>query len=570
MAASSLSEADEEILCQTMEPFRGFEVKDRRWRLRTYKKCFVACDAISWLVSSGIQQGGQALSRGSALALLERFRNLGLIVHVCDRGKPVSDELLFFEFTGEAKKVFSGKKRTLKEGLAIRSLDEILVALKHPATGLVVKDRQWRLKTYKQCFVASEMIDWLIANLRLRSRPDAVELANKLVACGAIRHVVITQPVRDAYLFFEFTPDAAVTGLQSETKPVSIDNFTTVRVLGVGGFGRVVLAQKNDTKKLYAIKMLKKSALFGEKELRNMQSELEILKNDHAFLVHLYWSFQSETHIFLVMDYLPGGDLFFHLQKHKNGFPREVVRIFVAETILALEYLHACGIIYRDIKLENILLDADGHICLTDFGLSKPLGDAERTETMCGTPGYLAPEILSGKPYTVAVDYWSLGVLMFEISTGLNPFLAETTHKTLQNILHKPIVLPDSLFSKEAKSFLQLLLVRDPSQRLSNPDLMKEHPYFKSLDFSKLLVKKIKSPYEVTISSATDTSNFDSHFTSQPVEIDTPPTPHAGTSTASTASSSVSSASSSSIASASDPSDQFASFDYVSPDAAIF
>lgn len=553
MASSSLVANDEELLCTIMEPFHGFEVKDRRWRLRTYKKCFVAEDAVGWLVAAGIQVDGQPVDRGRAVELLEQFRRFGLIVHVVDRDKPFSDDMLYFEFSANAKRIFASKKRTLQEGLAIRSLDEVLAAMKHPATGLVVKDRQWRLKTYRQCFVASEMIDWLIANLRLRSRPDAVELANKFIACGAIRHVVITQPVRDAYLFFIFAETAEgmrITG-SDEIKPVSIDDFTTVRVLGVGGFGKVVLAMKKDTRKLYAIKALKKSALFGEKELRNMQSELEILKNDHAFLVHLYWSFQSDSHIYLVMDYLPGGDLFFHLQRNKNGFPREVVRMFVAETILALEYLHACGIIYRDIKLENILLHSDGHICLTDFGLSKPLGDAERTETMCGTPGYLAPEILSGRPYTVAVDYWSLGVLMFEISTGLNPFLAENTHKTLQNILHKPIILPDSLLSKEAKSFLQLLLVRDPTQRLTNPDLMKEHPFFRGIDFSKLLVKKVKSPYVVAISSATDTSNFDSHFTTQPISVDL---------------SSASSSSSSSSSSSTD-SNQFANFDYTAPDA---
>jgi serine/threonine protein kinase len=348
---------------------------------------------------------------------------------------------------------------------------------------------------------------------------DAVEFANRLVGCGAIKHVVIPQPVKDAYLFFEFTADSS-NFLSQEVKPADISDFTTVRVLGIGGFGKVVLARKNDTKKFYAIKALKKSALVGEKELRNMESELEILKNDHAFLVHLYWCFQNDTHIYLIMDYLPGGDLFFHLQKYKNGFPKEVVKIFTAEIILALEYLHACGIVYRDLKLENILLDAEGHICLTDFGLSKPLGESDRTETMCGTPGYLAPEILSGKPYSTSVDYWSLGVLMFEISSGLNPFLADNTHKTLQNILHKPILLPDSLFPKDTKSFLQLLLVRDPAQRLCNPDIMKEHPYFKGIDFQKLLVKKIKSPFSITVTSAADTSNFDAHFTTQAVDFE--------------------------------------------------
>jgi serine/threonine protein kinase len=152
--------------------------------------------------------------------------------------------------------------------------------------------------------VASELVDWLVHNLRLRSRTDAVEFANRLVASGAIRHVAITQPVKDAYLFFEFSSTTAL--LTQETKPAALSDFTIIRVLGVGGFGKVVLARKNDSLRYYAIKALKKSALMGEKELRNMQSELEILKNNHAFLVHLYWSFQTPSHIYLIMDYLPG------------------------------------------------------------------------------------------------------------------------------------------------------------------------------------------------------------------------------------------------------------------------
>ena len=546
-AAAPLS--DEEILTQLMEPFRGVSVKDRRWRLRTYKKCFVAHEAIDWLISSGLFAA--ALPRKAAEQLLERFRRSGWIEHVVDKDKPFSDELLFFEFSAEGRRVVASLRRSLQEGLAASSLDDVVAALRHPARGIEVRDRQWRLKTYRSCFVASELVDWLVHTLRIRSRPEAVEFANRLVGCGAIRHVVIAQPVRDDYLFFQFCDDSARFSQGEGARPADISDFSTVRVLGVGGFGRVVLARKNDTKRFYAIKALKKSAMTGERDLRNMESELEILKNDHAFLVHLHWCFQSDSHIYLIMDFLPGGDLFFHLQKHKSGFPRDVVRVFVAEIILALEYLHACGIVYRDLKLENILLDAEGHVCLTDFGLSKPLGDSDRTETMCGTPGYLAPEILSGRPYTTSVDYWSLGVLMFEISTGLNPFLADTTHKTLQNILQKPIVFPDSMFPKDTKAFLQLLLVRDPAQRLSSPDLMKQHPYFKGLDFQKLLVKKIKNPYTISISSAADTSNFDAHFTTQPIDLDLPDGP-----------------SSSASAAADAAADQkFAGFEYSAPDA---
>ncbi|MDP2435383.1 MAG: protein kinase [archaeon] len=515
-SSSSFGIANDEILNKLMEPFRGVSVKDRRWRLRTYKKCFVASEGVDWLLAAGLFP--RAVTRQEAEELLECFREARWIEHVVDKEKPFSDDLLFFEFTAEGRRAAAAVRRSLQEGLAANTLEEVAGALRHPATGVEVKDRTWRLKTYRACFVASELVDWLVHNLRLRSRGDAVEFANRLVGCGAIRHVAIAQPVKDAYLFFAFAGEGSFHS--QEARPADISDFTTVRVLGVGGFGKVVLARKNDTKRFYAIKALKKAQLVGEKELRNMESELEILKNDHTFLVHLHWSFQSPSHIYLIMDYLPGGDLFFHLQKYKGGFPKDVVRLFVAEIILALEYLHACGIVYRDLKLENILLDADGHVCLTDFGLSKPLGDADRTETMCGTPGYLAPEILSGRPYSTSVDFWSLGVLMFEISSGLNPFLAENTHKTLQNILHKPILLPDSLFDRNTKSFLQLLLVRDPSQRLCSPDLMKDHPYFKGLDFQKLLVKKIKSPFVVVVTSSADTSNFDAHFTTQPIDLD--------------------------------------------------
>lgn len=196
------------------------------------------------------------------------------------------------------------------------------------------------------------------------------------------------------------------------------------------------------------------------------------------------------------MDYVNGGELFYHLQK-EHKFTPERVRFYCAEIILGLEYLHNSGVIYRDLKPENILLTEDGHICMTDFGISKEGLEAEdaRTETFCGTPEYLAPEVLEGKGYTKAVDWWSFGTLMFEMLNGLPPFYSQDVQQMYFKIMHAKLEFPESLTDEKTKSMLLGLLERDVSKRLADSNKVKAHPYFKGMDWDALLRQELTPPF---------------------------------------------------------------------------
>ena len=193
-----------------------------------------------------------------------------------------------------------------------------------------------------------------------------------------------------------------------------------MEVLGEGGYGKVVLVRKKDSGQIYAMKIISKLKIQSDKALEHLITERRVLINDSPFLLHLYYSFQSASSLYLVTDFLAGGDMFFHLSNRQGrGFGCNVVRFFCAELVLALEYLHQCGVVYRDLKLENVLLDAQGHVCLADFGLAKLMAEEDRTQTFCGSQGYLAPEILRGESYSYSVDWFSLGVVVFEMITGV-------------------------------------------------------------------------------------------------------------------------------------------------------
>jgi len=256
---------------------------------------------------------------------------------------------------------------------------------------------------------------------------------------------------------------------------------------------------KKDTNKVYAMKVMHKTKISGQRQLQCLIAEKNIMLNDNPFLVHLHFSFQTEEKLFFVMDYIPGGDLAYHLEQ-KGRFSDKEVRFIIAEIVLALEHLHSCGIVYRDLKLENILLDRDGHICLTDFGLSKELESiSSTTKTVCGTPTYLAPEVLLGQPYGNAIDWWSLGVVIFELFTGMNPFDAKDFDSVLSNILHSPINIPDFV-PETGRDLIDKLLQRNPSKRMcSGPtgsDEIQNSEFFKGVEWKKLMVKNIKPPYK--------------------------------------------------------------------------
>ncbi|GAW01847.1 kinase-like protein [Lentinula edodes] len=300
-------------------------------------------------------------------------------------------------------------------------------------------------------------------------------------------------------------------------------DFEFLKLIGRGTFGKVFQVRKRDTKRIYAMKVLSKKEIVAKKEVAHTIGERQILQRslESPFLVGLKFSFQTEHDLYLVTDFKSGGELFWHLQR-ETRFSEERARFYVAELILALEHLHKYDIVYRDLKPENILLDATGHVALCDFGLSKAnLRADELTTTFCGTTEYLAPEILLDEHgYSKIVDFWSLGVLLFEMCCGWSPFYAEDTQQMYKNICFGKIRFPKGVINEDGKQFVKELLNRNPKKRLGatrDAAELKEHPFFKSIDFNLLAQKKVTPPFKPVVESDESTSNFDPEFTEKSI-----------------------------------------------------
>ncbi|XP_019848649.1 PREDICTED: ribosomal protein S6 kinase alpha-3 [Amphimedon queenslandica] len=296
--------------------------------------------------------------------------------------------------------------------------------------------------------------------------------------------------------------------------------FELVKVLGQGSFGKVFLVRRlvgHDAGKLYAMKVLKKATLKVRDRIRT-KMERDILADvRHPFVVALEYAFQTEGKLYLVLEFLRGGDLFTRLSKEVM-FTEEDVKFYLAELALALHHLHGLGIVYRDLKPENILLDADGHIKLTDFGLSKESVDDKKTFSFCGTVEYMAPEVVNRKGHDITADWWSFGVLMYEMLTGSLPFQGENRKATMNMILKAKLGMPQFL-SPEAQSLLRVLFKRNPLNRLgygtNGIDNIKAHPFFKSINWDKLYKREVMPPFKPACGSADDAFYFDSEFTSR-------------------------------------------------------
>ncbi|XP_030375760.1 RAC serine/threonine-protein kinase [Scaptodrosophila lebanonensis] len=312
----------------------------------------------------------------------------------------------------------------------------------------------------------------------------------------------------------------------SGVKKVTLENFEFLKVLGKGTFGKVILCREKATAKLYAIKILKKEVIIQKDEVAHTLTESRVLKStNHPFLISLKYSFQTNDRLCFVMQYVNGGELFWHLS-HERFFTEDRTRFYGAEIISALGYLHSQGIIYRDLKLENLLLDKDGHIKVADFGLCKEnITDGRTTKTFCGTPEYLAPEVLDDNDYGQAVDWWGTGVVLYEMICGRLPFYNRDHDVLFMLILSEAVKFPRNI-SEEAKSLLSGLLAKDPKKRLGGgPDDVKEiqaHPFFASINWTDLVQKKITPPFKPSVESDTDTRYFDKEFTGESVEL-TPP-----------------------------------------------
>jgi serine/threonine protein kinase len=308
-----------------------------------------------------------------------------------------------------------------------------------------------------------------------------------------------------------------------QSKPedkVNLDDFDLLSVIGKGSFGKVMQVRKKDSGMIYAMKILRKDAIIARNQVRNAKAERAILqKMDHPFLVGLKFAFQTDDKLYLVLDYVNGGELFFHLQKERR-FAEDRVRLYAAEIVLGLGFLHSKDIVYRDLKPENILLDSDGHVMLTDFGLCKEdMTATSETHTFCGSPEYLAPEILRGEGYGKAVDWWSLGTLVYEMLVGLPPFYSQNVNLMYEKILKGELKFPSHI-SAEAKRLLLGLLEREAPKRLgSSPadmDDNKQEPFFAGLDWDKIMKRGYKPAFKPAVKEGSaDTSNFDEAFTSE-------------------------------------------------------
>lgn len=318
-----------------------------------------------------------------------------------------------------------------------------------------------------------------------------------------------TDETGEASLSIDFKPQ-----LKSH---LSIENFDLLKVIGKGSFGKVMQVMKKDTKQIYALKTLRKQHIVSRMEVTHTLAERTVLARiNNPFIVPLKFSFQLPEKLYLVLSFINGGELFFHLQK-SGKFSMDRSRFYVAELLTALESLHELDVIYRDLKPENILIDYQGHIALCDFGLCKlNMTNDDKTNTFCGTPEYLAPELLLNQGYTRSVDWWTIGTLLYEMLTGLPPFYDDDVPTMYKKILQNPLKFPSFLEGTDVQDLLTKLLQKDPAKRLDKAAEIRAHPFFKNIDWKKLLDKGYAPPFKPTVNGFLDTLNFDQDFTNEP------------------------------------------------------
>ncbi|CAH0564822.1 unnamed protein product [Brassicogethes aeneus] len=314
----------------------------------------------------------------------------------------------------------------------------------------------------------------------------------------------------------------------------SLNDFELIRVIGRGSYAKVLMVELKKTRRIYAMKVIKKALVTDDEDIDWVQTEKHVFEtaSNHPFLVGLHSCFQTPSRLFFVIEFVRGGDLMFHMQRQRR-LPEEHARFYAAEISLALNFLHCKGIIYRDLKLDNVLLDHEGHIKLTDYGMCKEgIRSGDTTSTFCGTPNYIAPEILRGEDYGFSVDWWALGVLLYEMLAGRSPFdIAGASENPDQNtedylfqvILEKTIRIPRSL-SVKAANVLKGFLNKNPADRLGchSPESFSEimnHQFFKSIDWDMLEQKQVPPPYKPRLDSDRDLANFPPEFTDEPVHL---------------------------------------------------
>nr|XP_023868238.1 serine/threonine-protein kinase N2-like [Salvelinus alpinus] len=325
------------------------------------------------------------------------------------------------------------------------------------------------------------------------------------------------------------TRTLSTSSLRRQSKgPLCLQDFKLIAVLGRGHFGKVLLSEYKRTGSVYAIKALKKGDIVSRDEVDSLMCEKRIFEtvnsSHHPFLVNLFACFQTPEHVCFVMEYTAGGDLMMHIHADVFTEPRAV--FYAACVVLGLQFLHDHKIVYRDLKLDNLLLDTQGYVKIADFGLCKEgMGYGDRTSTFCGTPEFLAPEVLTDTSYTRAVDWWGLGVLVYEMLVGESPFPGDDEEEVFDSIVNDEVRYSRSL-STEAIGIMRRLLRRNPERRLGSgekdADDVKKQPFFRGVDWEALLQRRLPPPFVPNIRGREDVSNFDEEFTAETPAL-TPP-----------------------------------------------
>jgi len=295
---------------------------------------------------------------------------------------------------------------------------------------------------------------------------------------------------------------------------VKIKDYEKLKTVGLGSYGRVRLCKHKKTGEIFVMKILKKSDIIKQKQVDHVYSEFNILSMlKHPFIVQLLgFNFEDPKYIYFILEYIQGGELF-TLLRTKGSFPVPQTKFYIAHIITIFEYLHSKNIVYRDLKPENILINKNGYLKLTDFGFAKQL-ENEKTYTLCGTPEYLAPEIILNKGHGKAVDWWTLGILLYEMLVGIDPFSDDDPMKTYQKILKGKINFPKTI-DKDAKSLIKHLLTQDTSKRfgcLKNgvKDIL-NHRFFEGFDWKNFVYLTMPAPFKPDVKSDDDTSNFEKY-----------------------------------------------------------
>ncbi|CAA2995846.1 serine threonine- kinase 2 19-like [Olea europaea subsp. europaea] len=328
-----------------------------------------------------------------------------------------------------------------------------------------------------------------LSGLTIHEKEDQIEIDD----CVINKTIKEDQELLEIDSVAEDVPDDL-----TKVQTVGLEDFEVFKVVGQGAFGKVYQVRKKGTSEIYAMKVMRKDKIMEKNHAEYMKAERDILTEiDHPFIVQLRYSFQTKYRLYLVLDFINGGHLFFQLYHH-GLFREDLACVYTAEIVSAVSHLHSKGIMHRDLKPENILLDADGHAILTDFGLAKQLEENARSNSMCGTVEYMSPEIILGKGHDKAADWWSVGILLFEMLTGKPPFIGGNRDKIQQKLLQK-----------------------DPSKRLgSGPkgsDEIKRHKWFKLINWKKLEARAIQPSFRPEVAGKHCIANFDKQYTEMPV-----------------------------------------------------